>query len=137
MPFPDVPRVKYARSPLEEVVCQLRFPALLKIDTEPPAKFQDSIRGMYPEYNEVFELKIEVPSGVPDQVAPDVLRQAIQASRTKNHQFSTEAQDWRVNLTRTFLALTTTKYQKRVFQTQCKAIKTILSRKRRRCRKSL
>ncbi|MBW8003313.1 MAG: TIGR04255 family protein [Planctomycetes bacterium] len=112
MPFPSVQRVQYAKNPLEEVICQFRFPPILKIDTELPAEFQDAIREAYPEYSETSELKFEMPSGVPDQIPAEMLRQAIQSSATKSYQFLTEEKDWKVNLTRTFIALTTTKYQR-------------------------
>ena len=112
MSFPDTQRVKYGKSPLQEVVCQFRFPALLKIDTEPPAAFQDAIRKIFPDYQETHELKIEFPPGVSDQIPSEIIRQAVQSTTTKNHQFSAEGGDWRVNLTRTFIALTTTKYDK-------------------------
>jgi uncharacterized protein (TIGR04255 family) len=45
MTFPeDSPRVIYGRNPLEQVICQIRFPTILKIDTELPAAFQEQIR---------------------------------------------------------------------------------------------
>ena len=47
MAFPEVERVIYERNPLDEVICQLRFPAILKID-EPPIAFQEQIRTRYP-----------------------------------------------------------------------------------------
>ena len=36
-PFPDTPRVVYNKNPLFEVLCQLRFPHILRIETEIPA----------------------------------------------------------------------------------------------------
>ena len=38
-------RCIYRRSPLIEVICQLRFPAILRIDAQAPAQFQEAIRG--------------------------------------------------------------------------------------------
>ena len=34
----------YARSPLVEVICQLRFPAILSIGANDPVDFQEAIR---------------------------------------------------------------------------------------------
>ena len=36
-------RCIYRRSPLIEVICQLRFPAILRIDAQAPAQFQEAI----------------------------------------------------------------------------------------------
>ena len=44
MPFPDAKRIIFRKNPLTEVVCQLRFPPILKIDAEVPANFQEAIR---------------------------------------------------------------------------------------------
>jgi hypothetical protein len=41
--FPPSSRVVYRRAPLIEVVCQLRFPTLLSIESKPPADFQERI----------------------------------------------------------------------------------------------
>jgi uncharacterized protein (TIGR04255 family) len=48
MPFPPSERVIFEINPLAEVVCQLSFPPSLRIAGEPPAEFQDRIRGAYP-----------------------------------------------------------------------------------------
>jgi uncharacterized protein (TIGR04255 family) len=48
MPFPPSERVIYTENPLAEVVCQLRFPPSLRIAAQPPADFQERIRGSYP-----------------------------------------------------------------------------------------
>lgn len=46
--FPQVERVIYGKAPLAEVICQVRFPADLRIETEPPASFQQRIRVQFP-----------------------------------------------------------------------------------------
>jgi len=50
MPFPDSKRAFYGKNPLEEVVCQLRFPPILRIEVETPAVFQDKVRQVFPLY---------------------------------------------------------------------------------------
>ena len=50
MLFSESPRVLYNKNPLIEVICQLKFPTILKISTSPPVDFQESIRGKYPIY---------------------------------------------------------------------------------------
>ena len=44
MPFPVTKRIIYKKNPLVEVICQLRFPPILSIDTEIPARFQGAIK---------------------------------------------------------------------------------------------
>ena len=44
------PRCIYDKNPLAEVICQLRFPEILSIQTDIPAKFQDAIRKDFPKY---------------------------------------------------------------------------------------
>lgn len=48
MPFPESKRVFYVKNPLAEVICQLRFPAILRIGAESPHEFQERIRDHLP-----------------------------------------------------------------------------------------
>lgn len=50
MPFPPSERVIFERNPLAEVVCELRFPPILRIAAQIPAPFQERIRGTYPVF---------------------------------------------------------------------------------------
>ena len=50
MPFPQSDRVIYENNPLQEVICQLRFPTILQIVGEEPAAFQNRVRAYYPFY---------------------------------------------------------------------------------------
>src|SRR5260370_1097479 len=61
MTFPDSPRVIYNTNPLEEVICQLKFPPILKIESVPPATFQDEIRSTYPLFQDIPGTLIDVP----------------------------------------------------------------------------
>lgn len=66
--FPEfLPRVIYRKRPSAEVLCQLRFPTILRIDTEPPAAFQEIIRRDYPNFQE--RPKSGLPSGIPPQIS--------------------------------------------------------------------
>jgi hypothetical protein len=51
-PFPEPPRVIYAGNPLVEVIRKVRFPPVLKIETQIPEAFQDQIRTMFPVYRD-------------------------------------------------------------------------------------
>lgn len=112
MPFPEIPRTIYRKNPLDRVICQLRFPPILRIDKEVPAEFQDHIRSEYPGYSEREELPTVMAQRVQNGFLPELLRQAV-PNNTKNYEFATEDCIWTVNLTRNFLALTTNKYVRR------------------------
>lgn len=113
MPFPIAQRVIYQTNPLEQVICQLRFPPNLRIDAEIPVNFQDRIRMEFPNYSETSEIKLELPPGVKGAVVPpEIISQMLQSSGGKNYEFSSEDGIWKINLTRAFIALTTTKYER-------------------------
>lgn len=91
--FSSEPRCIYERNQLGEVICQLRFPQILSIETELPAKFQEAIRDVFPRY--------AVRKEQPD---PN--------TQTNNYQFATEDRQWRVNLTSNFISLATNRYHR-------------------------
>lgn len=47
--FPQVKEVRLERSPLKEVICQVRFPPILRIASEQPVDFQEQIRARFPQ----------------------------------------------------------------------------------------
>ena len=47
MLFSDHPRTHYRNAPAHEVICQLRFPSILTINTVEPADFQEAIRAEF------------------------------------------------------------------------------------------
>lgn len=112
MLFPAAARIIYRKSPLEQVICQLRFPPILRIDTGLPVDFQDRVRSDFPGFTETTEGRLELPRMVGDVVPADLLREALQSSRTKNYAFTSADGSWRINLTRTFIAFTTTSYER-------------------------
>jgi uncharacterized protein (TIGR04255 family) len=108
MPFPETQRVIYQKNPLDQVICQLRFPPILKIDTEIPAIFQEKIRKDFPNFTET---KLEIPLNATGKIPIDI-SSILQSSGTKNHEFSSEDGSWKINLTRTFLAITSNDYSR-------------------------
>lgn len=110
MPFPEKKRIIYHNNSLDEVICQLRFPPILKIDTEIPVTFQEQLCGDFPEYSESIEGMIEFIPDLKGLSIPDKIPQIIQTPGNKNYQFFSEDKLWKLNLTRTFLALSTKKY---------------------------
>ncbi len=105
MLFPETPRVIYQKNPLVEVICQLRFPLLLRIDTEPPADFQEALREEYPK------LKVEKSLGINISVQGNIPSPGATGLK---YEFASEEDDpiWKVVLANNFLALTTKKYER-------------------------
>lgn len=67
MLYSDNSRVHYRRPQLMEVVCQLRFPAILSIGAREPADFQEAVRAMFPRYAAKQE---QPPPGSPARARP-------------------------------------------------------------------
>ncbi|MCK4787768.1 MAG: TIGR04255 family protein [Desulfobacteraceae bacterium] len=110
MPFPDSPKVIYKKNTIDRVICQLRFPPLLKIDSELPATFQERIRADFPDFHEREEPSIKIPQEIRQGLPAKVVRYVMPV-QTKNYEFSSE--NHTINLTRTFIALTSKEYRRR------------------------
>jgi uncharacterized protein (TIGR04255 family) len=108
-PFPDSERVVYSRNPLELVICQLRFPSVLKISTEPPADFQDRVRREFPLYREVPTVNFGV--SLPSEMST-VVNRMLPIPTTRAYEFSSGDKAWTVTLTQESLALTCTNYSR-------------------------
>lgn len=98
-------RYLYARSPLAEVICQLRFPTILSIGAREPAEFQDAIRGDYPRYAARQEHPAPKLTGVG---TPNPTLQ--QQPPVTNYNFISQDGKWKINLTNGFIALSTVGY---------------------------
>ena len=102
--FSTEPRCHYRKNQLTDVICQLRFPEILTINTTPPAQFQEAIRQVYPRY----QLRQDIPApkitGVPGQFSLE------NQPRTINHQFSSADGSLRVNLTSKFISVSCANY---------------------------
>ena len=98
--FSNDERVIYAKRQLVEVICQLRFPEILKIDVSEPADFQERIRRDYPQY----EKKIE-------QLPPQMVNgKPVPQGTVNNYQFVSAEGQWKISLTKGFIALSTYGY---------------------------
>ncbi len=111
MPFPESDRVIFKKNPLEKVICQLRFPPILKIDKEIPSEFQEKIREKFPKYELLEEPNIPLPPELKSSDPSNIVNMAFSSLGNKNHKFSTEDDSWDINLKRTFLALTARNYE--------------------------
>ena len=102
MLYSDNPRTHYDRQQLAEVICQLRFPAILSIGAREPVDFQDAVRGMFPRYaakEEQSAPRIPVP-GAATEPPKTVI----------NHNFISADGHWKLNLTSGFISLSTVAY---------------------------
>ena len=109
MPFPEVPRVTYAKNPLMKVLCQLRFPPILKIDSEIPVNFQDKVRNDYPFYQE--KSLNEPPAEIKGQLPTEFVKRMF-GNGSKRYEFTSADKQWTVTLTKEFLALTAHDYKR-------------------------
>lgn len=109
-PFPNSERVVYGRNPLIEVICQLRFPPILRIAAEPPVAFQERIRNEYPLLSEKFpEVNVEMPPGVPPAIA-ELMKGTLPKRKLMGYDFASADEKWKVSLTRDFLSLSAGPY---------------------------
>ena len=102
MLYSDHPRVHYDKPQLAEVICQLRFPAILSIGSREPVDFQEAVRGMFPRY----AVKQEQPPAPPS--APGARTEAPRP--VVNHSFISADGHWKLNLTQGFISLSTVAY---------------------------
>lgn len=104
--FLDRDRYIYRKNQLAEVICQLRFPTILSIPAREPAEFQEQIRRDYPQYRRQLEQQPPKITGAPGSLRVE------EADKIVNYQFVSEDGLWRVNLTGSFIALSTNHYQR-------------------------
>ncbi len=107
MPFPESERVIFNHNPLEEVICQLQFPTILRIERELPSEYQESLRQDYPIYTESRPDAPEFQLGEAGSGGGQAVRLI---SRTPSHAFHTEQKDWTITLAKEFIAISTRCY---------------------------
>jgi len=105
MNLPEFERVIYKRNPLIEVVYQLRFPPILKISHQEPVEFQDTIRFKYP----LFET---TRAQLPSEISQVVQQLGLPLQGDVAYNFKSEDQRWSLFLTKDFIALTTSSYER-------------------------
>ena len=105
MLFSDHPRTHYRAAPAREVICQLRFPPILSINTTEPADFQEAIRGEFPQYARRQEA---APPRITGLGGPNPKME--QQPPVTNYTFLSADNRWKLNVTRDFIALSTVSY---------------------------
>jgi uncharacterized protein (TIGR04255 family) len=94
-------RVKYLKSTLQEVIYQIRFPKILKLLSEAPAAFQEQIIKEYPIY-----------SVQKNETVFEINGKQQQQLNENNHCFISGSGKTKINLTSSFIALSTLEYQR-------------------------
>jgi uncharacterized protein (TIGR04255 family) len=110
MHFPEAERVIYRSNPLIEVVFQLRFARLLRIEQD-PAAFQERVLVDYPV------LKESVVAPIPNEYVNELssidmssLVSSLNLSKRRAYDFVSTDGFWRISLTGDFVALVNTQY---------------------------
>jgi uncharacterized protein (TIGR04255 family) len=101
--FPQRKEVRLKKSPLSEVICQVKFPPILRIDKEMPVNFQEAIRKRFPEFN--------IEHGVILQIGiSPALENPMMESAPKVYRFKSLDSKSQVALVTDFFAVTTSGY---------------------------
>ncbi len=110
MQFPEAERVIYTVNPLEQVICQLRFPPILRIQAETPAGFQEHIRSEFPQYQE----KTEFAAILPPELVQVLNQEEIQSLKPsqKLYVFASSDETLAVGLTSGSVSLTSSNYER-------------------------
>ena len=113
MLFPEAERVLYKNNPLVEVICQLRYPTILRIRERQLSGFQERVRKDYPVYSEQ-EPSIGVPPQAPKELAAIIEQMNIPIipPMLVIHRFSTKDSQRFISLRDEFIALAETKYER-------------------------
>lgn len=112
MLFPESERVLYEKNSLVEVVCQFRFPTILRIREGQPADFQDRIRKDYPIYSEQ-DPSLAVPAQVPKELVAilEQIKMPIPLGLV-SHRFSNKELLRFISISDDFMAVAESKYKK-------------------------
>lgn len=102
--FSQNTRCIYRKNPLDKVICQLRFPEILSIETNLPAAFQEAIRSGFPRYSCTKDKPAPRMVGTPGNMRME------QQPERNNYSFISADGVWQVNLTSGFISLTCNRY---------------------------
>jgi uncharacterized protein (TIGR04255 family) len=101
--FPHQPDVQLENAPLAEVICQVRFPPILRILSEEPSEFQERVRRRFPELQ--FEQGVILTMPTPPISGPP----AVEAP-PRVYRFHNRAEQTTVSLALDFFAVSTQAY---------------------------
>ena len=103
-----MPRVIYERNPLYEVTLQIRFPTILRLNSEDPVTFQDRIRSEFPNNRQEIQNKQEISLFPYQGNVPPLFRNI---SSNKIYLFISEDGKYKVSLASSFVSLSTLDYK--------------------------
>lgn len=101
-------RVRYAKNPLIEVACEIRFPIQLSLQESLPIDFQKSIAQDFPILELQSELEIEFMFDPND--AENSGRRGLKKNQTTSYSFSSVDHKWVVTLSSQAIRLSTESY---------------------------
>jgi uncharacterized protein (TIGR04255 family) len=108
MMFPEAPRVLYEHNTLDSVICQLRFPQILRIEADEPVAFQERIRAEYPILT--TRPQLDLTGGLPAEFAKLVSENLpLPLRQGRAYDFASSDEKWKATLAGTFIALTATR----------------------------
>jgi uncharacterized protein (TIGR04255 family) len=102
--FPSKPEVRLRNAPLVEVVCQVKFPIILRIVKENPVDFQERIRQRFTGYRIEQGLSARLP-------APGGQEEAATEGGTRIFRFVAPDEQTQASLAVDFYALSTRRYR--------------------------
>lgn len=102
--FPHYEEIPLANPPLAEVVCQVRFPPILRIGKEEPSDFQELVRTRFPqlEWQQGLEVKLPGPGNESEPAA---------RVSARIYRFITQDEDSFISIAPDFYALTARQYR--------------------------
>jgi uncharacterized protein (TIGR04255 family) len=103
--FPQSERVVYKNNTIVSVICQLRYPPILEIDSGVPAIFQNKIRTIYPYYEKSGGEEV-----LPRDMSQILSQFHLGREGSITHKFLNENKTEFVTLTSEYTAITATKY---------------------------
>lgn len=101
--FPPQEDIRLRKAPLTEVICQVRFPPILRITEERPIAFQERVRKQFPQLEVGHKIVVRMPPA--QEVSPPSAQSEAPSFRFKSRDGHTT-----VTLTPEFYALSTKAY---------------------------
>ncbi len=101
--FPDKPEIQLEHPPIAEVICQVKFPAILRIAKADPVDFQERVRDRFPNYEIDQGVFINAPAPGIEGMSP-VLQSRV-------HRFNTDQPTISITLAPDFYAVSTRDYR--------------------------
>lgn len=100
--FPSTEDIRLQNAPLAEVICQVRFPPVLRIASEQPIDFQERVRKRFPQ--------LEVEQGVVVRMTPLEGETPVAKPEPRTFRFKSPDGQTVVSLALNFYALSTAAY---------------------------